>query len=140
MREIKFLGQVTDGKLSDDVRRLISAAITAFDGKRIIVTLKAFHKKRSLKQNSFYWAAVIPMIVMKFREEGDLIDGEEAHDYLMREVGKYTFRSQLTGNMLRRSSSDLTISEWEEFMTAIRAWAAPFNISVPFPNEADQWE
>lgn len=130
-----FTGLVTNGRLPRHVEGAIDAATRLCEGKWLVVTLQVKKKRRSLSQNRFYFGVVVPLVSELFREAGDPMDEEGAHDFLMREVGKFTYRSKLTGQVMRRSSRDLNTEQWEAYMEAIRAWAAQMGLSVPLPGE-----
>jgi hypothetical protein len=74
---------------------------------------------------------------MMFLEQGDMVSAENVYDFLMMEIGGHKITSKLTGRTMRNgfSSTEFMTTEWEDYITAIRAWAAGFGYAIPFPNE-----
>ena len=135
--ELPFRPQ--DGKPPTSVlHRLIDAVAKAGD-KPLVLTLKLQKKWRSLSQNAVYWGVVLPPIVAVFREHGNNVDADDVHCYLKDSVGKLKQHfvtpdgEVLTGP---GSTAKLTTMEFENYLTAVRAWAAQtLGIAVPMPNE-----
>jgi hypothetical protein len=129
---------VTGCRLDGASREAIKKALERMEGKRVRIALSEVKKRRSLSQNRFYFGVVIPIIRSMFEKAGTFADSEEVHTYLKSRVGKMEKRIALPDGSqwyTIGSSSKLTTGEWEDFITAIRAWAADFGVIVPIPNE-----
>jgi len=109
------------------------------EGKLVTFSLVEWKPLRSKKQNSFYFGFIVPPVAQFFTEHGEPTTPDEAHEYLMTEVGKLTYTSAITGKPRRLSSTKLTRSQWEDYITQIRAWGAEYGLVLSFPNEA-QWQ
>jgi hypothetical protein len=102
--------------------------------------------KRSLPQNSYYWACVVPMI-----KEGLIYVGydevkteEDAHEILKHLFLKQQIASTQKGGEViefTRSTTHLTKEQFSEYLESIYRWASEFlNIYIPEPNkQADLW-
>lgn len=103
-----------------------------------MITIEPERRIRSTNENRFYWGIVMPLIHAMFREAGNVVSKEEVHEYLKMHVGKLVKNIHDPEGECKavvRSSADLTTKEWEDWLTNIRAWAAPLGVQVPFPNE-----
>jgi hypothetical protein len=137
--KFKVTCRYEDGKfINKEVRMAIAEALKKCEGKLVTFSLVEWKPLRSKKQNSFYWGFILPPVAQLFTTGGEPTTPEEAHEYLMVEVGKLVYISALTGKQRRLSSTKLTRPQWEDYITQIRAWGAEYGLSLPFPNEA-QW-
>jgi very-short-patch-repair endonuclease len=136
MRE--FTGEVRGGKLPVNMQKAIAGYLKLLEGKRVVLSIREFRAKRSLKQNRFYFDVVIGQVVEMFRESGQVVTEEDVHDHLQREVCKWTKTViGLDGKhyTVRRSSKEKDTAIWEQHNEIIRAWAAEYGWQIPFPNE-----
>lgn len=135
----EFHDLVLSGRFSNThVREAIALTMKQFEGKRIKVTIEEEKKKRTNKQNGFYWAAVIPPIRQLFESGGATVDDEDVHLWLRRNVGKLTrVITDPDGNTwaATRSSTSLSTIEFEEYIEKIREWAINLGVNIPFPDE-----
>lgn len=128
-----FFGEVKGGRISLDTEQMkkrFKDRLFQLEGKKIQLTLNRRTKKRSLKQNSYYWGAIVPMIA----EEVGMLE-EEVHDAL-----RLMFLKDRTGKLETiRSTTQLTTGQFVEYLFDIQVWASSFlNIEKwPDPNE---WE
>lgn len=135
---MQFLSKVENGRISDGCRKIIAQAIKSFNGKFIEIDIKEKKKKRSLSQNAYYWAVVIPAIKVMFDEYGNNVSNEQVHEFLKLEVGKLRDTIILPDGNVRiitGSSAELEPPKFEKYLTEIRAWAAEWDVFIPLPNE-----
>lgn len=133
-----FTATVSEGKLPRTVSEKIAALIRSLDGKRVTVTVKEAKRKRSTQANAFYWAAVIPPIVQKLREAGNMVDAEDVHNYLKDEVGKLRRVIVLPDGEIKRipgSTANLTTAEFQAYLIAVTTWAAEHGIEIEPPGK-----
>lgn len=138
MKALEFSGLVTSGKLPPQVAQAIASAIRRLEGKRLVVSLREQKRRRSTRQNAYYWGCCLPVIVEMFREAGNMVDAEDVHSYLKSEVGKLA-QVLVTpdGEVLKApgSTTKLSTQEFEVYLEKVRAWAASFGLSIPLPHE-----
>lgn len=138
MQKMEFVGKVSGGKIPLHVSKGVGDVLKKMDGKTVKIILQENRKKRSNPQNSFYYGVVIPEIQKMFADSGTDIDMQTTHEYLKRYVGNLTKVLETPDGrkeIVTRSSTELNTIDWEIFIEKIRAWAAPFGVLVPFPNE-----
>lgn len=95
------------------------------------------YKTRSLQQNAFYHAVVVPMVFDGLRDAGFTVrHNEDAHEILKALFLKV--REEKGGIVIERvkSTTELSTTEFNEYIQFITIWAADYlNISIPLPNE-----
>lgn len=102
------------------------------EGREIEILIRKKTPWSSTRQKRFYHGIVIPLVLeARNLDKGDHaeVDAEMRQKFLGPDEDGYT-----------RSISDLTTTEFEDFMEQIRALMAPDNIIIPRPNEADIYE
>ncbi len=138
MDAIEFDGLVKDGKIPHEMSLAIRDVIRRFEGKRVKVTIGKFKRQRSRRQNAYYWGVVLKYVHEMFLEFGNDVSSDDTHEYLKEHIGKLFKDIEGPGGEIRtivRSSTELSTSEWEDFMEKIRAWAASVGLQIPLPNE-----
>jgi hypothetical protein len=131
-----ILGEVRDGKLVADDPELLKKAFRCHEGKRVEFQVKRHRKVRSLNQNAYYWAVVVPLIADAMGED----DAETTHEvlkyecnYEMRAIGKGGERREIRYPL---STADLDTLAFEAYCERCRRFAAEFfSIYIPLPNE-----
>jgi len=138
LKKITVISEVRGGKLTRN-RNLISDIIQSREGKDIEITFSSPTKKRSIKQNSYYWSVIVPIWQKALKEsQGEIFNNEEVNYFL-----KYNFNgddiiNEDTGEALKfaKSSTANTTNDQEEFHKRCRDVAYDmFNIVIPLPNE-----
>lgn len=135
---IELYSEVKNCHLDIPCRLSIKNALKMLDGKKIKVTIEERKKTRSIRQNSFYFGVIVPLVTNFLNEYGANIDGDEAHEFLKQEVMKLRREFVTPDGEVRYitgSTTKLTTAEWELQMDKIRAWAANVSLILPFPNE-----
>lgn len=127
-----MFGIIEKGKLQLDN----PLSICKFEGKRF--EIKILRKKRSNNENRYYWGVLIPIIADSMGED----DLDFVHE-ILRTKYLYEVKIVTIGNHKKefkklRSTADLSIHEFEEYMTKCRMWASKFlSCYVPLPNETE---
>lgn len=136
MDKIPLYGKVENGIFAS--RQLLDRNFPRFNGRMVKVTLEEAKKRRSTSQNSYYFGVVIPMCKTLWHNNGELVSDKYVHKYLKGQVGGMMKRIDNPDNSVGwdvDTSTKLTTKEWEDWMMAIRAWAAQFGLIIPMPNE-----
>ena len=122
-------------------RNLVLNAIQYFNGKNVVISFSKVKKSRSNNQNRFYWGAVIPLIQNGLLEAtGELRSADDIHYKIL--LPMFAPINEIvnkdTGEIIieRLTSSDLTTTQFMEYIMEIQKWASEFlNIDIPNPNE-----
>ena len=116
----------------------LKACMGELPAGRYMVTVHAANR-RSLPQNAYYWAVVVPMVLDGLRGAGwgEIKPPEDDHDILKYRFLTTRMRNQ-DGVVLERikSTSELSKSEFNEYLEQIAQWAAEWlGIAIPEPNQ-----
>ena len=138
-RPLTFTARVTGGRLPLAYGQQFAALLRASEGELVTVSVGPAKRRRSLSQNAYYWAAVVPPVLAAFRDAGNGVDADDVHEFLKTHVGR--LRQVFVtpdGEVLRTagSTAKLTKREFGDYLTACIAWAAEHGIDVP---PADQF-
>ena len=146
-RKISVQTEVKDCKFVEN-RDLIVNAIEVYEGKKVTVTIERFYKKRSNKQNNYYWGVIVEHWKNIIRQEwGEIWTIDEVHEFLKGnlnfdvvvdvETGELAI-NPITQNVIRKpkSTTKNTTFSQEEYHEAARqlAWKM-FQYTIPLPNE-----
>jgi hypothetical protein len=140
MNELRYIGNVTEGKLKIVNRKAFDIDMQGFEGSRVIITLKKYRKSRSNKQNAYYHGCVIPYVIDGLVAMGtnkNLLSSENVHEMLKAKFLGEDIANE-NGEFIRinRSTTDLTTTEFMEYIADIQQWAAEFlSIQIPDPGE-----
>lgn len=138
-KELEFFSRVTNGKLAEGVSLTLRELITKMEGKNLVITVKEQGKRRSDRQNAFYWGVVIPLIKQLFEDAGTTCAPEDVHCYLKEHVGgmmKVIILPDGSRRAIVESSTKLTTVQWEDYMEKVRAWAAGWGVVIALPSES----
>lgn len=121
-------GIVFSGKLKLHNRDRFDDWMKGLRGDVEVIVRKP-QQPRSLKENNYYWGVIIKMIS---EETGAFPD--DAHYELKR-----MFLKQSGDKIpVLISTTDLSTTEFEEFLSKVRIWAASeLGIMIPQPNECE---
>ncbi len=107
----------------------------------VVVTIKKWYKKRSLKQNSvLHW--YINAISDETGQSVDTIKEVLRHKFLSEDIvdrNGEIMADRSSGEVLKRykSTTELSTMQFNEFTENIRLWANDFlGLQLPLPNEA----
>ena len=122
-------------------RNLVLNAIKSFNDKDVVITFSKPKKSRSNNQNNFYWGVVLPLIQKGLLDAtGELRSNDNIHYNIL--LPLFAPTNEIinidTGECIveRLTSSDLTTTQFCEYILEIQKWAAEFlGIDIPSPNE-----
>lgn len=128
---------MNNGRLSTKVSEEIREFLESMEGKEIDINIKKAKSKRSLSQNAYYWAGVIPIVRQGFKDLGYLLSDEETHDVLKEKFiqPKMIMKDdEFVGNF-RRTTTAMTKTEFSEYIEQIQQFGAEIlGVQIPDPN------
>lgn len=105
--------------------------LAALNGEEIICTLSKRRRKRTIPQNDWYWAAIVPAFAEHWGYEKR--EHEKAHESLKFEFLRV--RDQ-NGRERVRSTTELTTKEFSDYCEECRRFAATeYDMYIPDPGE-----
>jgi hypothetical protein len=120
MRAPIFYGCVEGGRIVLDNKGRFTPYLQTFEGQRIELVLREKRTTRSDRQNSYYHAIVVQMISEKTGHSHD-----ETHEILKKQFNI-------------ESTAKLKTSEFEDYLSVIKVWAAEFlDLPIPDPGTVD---
>ena len=138
MKSIEIITQVNNGNFKRN-RNEILKAIKQFEGKTIMFKLSILSKKRSMEQNSYYWAVIIPITKNAINESwGEVWSTEKTHEFLKSKFLFYEKVNEETSEIIKvpKSTTENTTTDQENYYSEIREFLKEwFNVECPLPNE-----
>lgn len=132
---------VTDGRLPEYIRVIISERLKGFEGKRVTITIDD-SKKRSNPQNDYYHGVIVKMVHDWMVEHGnDGLDVDVVHEYLKRQFPEYTKKTkEITlpdGEVISQVyfTTKIPTKDFSAYMEKCQVWAADRDLYIPLPNE-----
>ena len=136
--KIVYNGIVKDTGIHIYNRRHFDKEVQGLIGKKIEISVQPKRKHRSLSQNSYYWAVIVPLIREGMHEVGCRLGIEEIHELLKTKFRIVEHVNQVTGEIMGSigSTTDMTTTDMMGYFAEITQWAAEYLSSqIPEPNE-----
>lgn len=142
--KLEYYGKVSASGEITLPKRMRNELVSLFAGHKIHVIVKRNRKRRSLHQNDYYWAVIVPYILRGFIEFGNqLQEGNQEHLKLIHEFlkGRFLYGEELYDangevHSMPPTTTILTTTEAEEYYDQCRQFAAEYlNVVIPLPNE-----
>ncbi len=123
----KFKAKILNNKLVLPSTKLFRENLKNFEGKEVELIIQRYRKTRTLKQNAYYWGAIIPILAEHFGYED-----EEMHEAL-----KWIFlKKRLAPIPTVISTTTLNTAQFIDYIERIKRWATiNYNIVLPDPEE-----
>ena len=138
MKKVEIITSVVDGKFTRN-RTIVLQAISSFNDSDVILTFDKPKRKRSVRQNSYYWGLLVPLMQQGAKDMwGEVWSIDKAHKHLSKLFVFHESVNQQTGEISQtyKSTTENTTTEWEIYMTQIRIYLLDdFDINAPEPNE-----
>ena len=137
-KKIEIISEVKDGKPKTN-RDLIKAAFENYEGKQVKITIGLCYRKRSNRQNAYYFGVIVEHWRNIIREQwGEIWSKEEVHGFLKSNLNYEELVDEETGMVIRKPKSTTENSTYtqEDYHTACRdlAWQM-FEYQIPLPEE-----
>lgn len=133
----EFLIYKKDGVIANQAQ--VEWTLNSLEDGRYRVAISAY-KKRSLPQNKYYWAAMLPMVVEGLRHIGysEVKTVDDAHEVVKVLFLKRKIYNENTGEEIEvpGSTAKLTTTEFNLLIDQVIQWAAEYlGLQIPLPNE-----
>lgn len=122
-------------------KRRMLTLIGALKGQQW-VEIRKFRRGRTLAQNSWYWACIVPAAGQWMREMGNDVTDAQAHEVMAERFLGIDVKNEDTGELLGRavrSTTSLDVTEMVDYCEKCRAWLAESNVIVPDP-DPEYWK
>jgi len=131
-------GRVINGALKLANKTEFKADIANFEGKEVVITVEVKSKKRSLKQNRYYWGVVVPLVKDGMIEVGYRMTKESTHEYLLSNFNIIELVNEHSGEILKSigRTTEMSTVEITTYFEKIAEWSLEYlNVIIPIPNE-----
>lgn len=137
MTTMRFYCHQSTGELLPEHAALIADFMRQNFGKQVQAVFRT-GAGRSLSQNSYYWAVVLPVVCNMLRGGGVEVTPDDAHEYLKRRFLPDDFGVVAPDGrvvFVHKSTANLTKPEFADFLNAVIAWASDYGVSIPSPTK-----
>ena len=123
----------SDGWLRLDRERDHRAYLHRLKGQRVEVVVRKVRTQRSQQQNKYLHGVVLPLLAEAFGN--DVHEHDALHYALLAECfGTY----EVLGRQVpKRTSSQLSVAEFQEYLDWLIRFGAEHGVIVPLPNEVE---
>lgn len=127
-----FFGKIENGKIVITRKDIFKEYVSKIgEGQEIQLTIGKRHWTRSTSENSYYWAVIVQMVA---DHVGWIPD--DAHAYMAKLFLKKGIEFKGKREVVVRSTTSLTVPEFEKYCENCRMWAAnELGVVIPMPNE-----
>ena len=110
-----------DGKLPPGIRQTLANVIPSYAGKRVRMDIAEAKEKRSLDQNSYYHAAIVPHVRKVRFEMGDPLSLDQVHEDLLQQFSPTVTAKRADGSTYTRPkrSKELSVEDMRQYLDAI---------------------
>jgi len=123
-------GTVRYGQFFPDDPKKYYRALYRNEGKEVEITVRRKRKKRSGRENRYYWAVIVDILANHLG-----YTPQEMHEALKWELLRIRHRGKPD---TVKSTADLSTVEFEDYCSRARMWAsAELGCYIPLPNEVD---
>lgn len=99
--------------------------------KVYVLEIRVANDKRSLDQNQYYWAVVVPLFC-----QSTGYTKEEGHQYFKQEFLSYQSKNSFGMKDFTKSTADLNTADFEKYLEQCRLFCYhELNLHIPLPNE-----
>lgn len=126
-----------NGKFPEGIRETLAKVIPSFAGKKVRMSIAEAQEKRSLDQNSYYWAAIVPAVRTARLEAGDPLSLDAVHEDLLKQFAPLIECKDLKGVIYTRPmrSKEMSVRQMAEYITAITGVMAEFGNPIPLKGD-----
>lgn len=133
----EFILHINNGEITNKTK--VRSVFTDLRDGKYLVKISSM-KKRSLLQNAYYHAVVVPMVKDGLREAGynEVRTNEDAHEVLKHLFLKKKIKSEKTEEeiTIAGSTTKLTTTDFNKFLEEVWQWASEYlGITIPEPNQ-----
>jgi len=135
--KFEYLADIDNGVLKIRGRKSFDLDIKTCDWKVGKITLEKYKAKRSLNQNAYYHACIIPILQQGMADLGHKYSRETVHEMMKLKFLKEDVPVNDHGEFITRvkSTTELNKVQFGEYIDEITAWAAEYlGVTIPPAN------
>jgi hypothetical protein len=126
-KKLQFWGRIVEGRLKLNSRNFFEKRISEYEDCPVLLQVERVRSIRTLAQNSLYWGVWLPMIAESTGHTSD-----ELHEfYKSMFLPKRFIKVGEKSVAISGSTTDLSISEFSDYLMKIQAEVAQMGIELP---------
>jgi len=139
--KVNLKGTIKKGSIMIKNESFFSDLINQFEGQDIVISLSKEEKRRSNKQNDWYWGVAIPLIIQEIQNNtGEKYSKDDIHDWNMaRAVKLQPIIKEMFDETIvvykQKKTSRMSTKEFSDFKEIIQKYWAEREIYISDPNE-----
>ncbi len=126
--QIKFQTKIEDGHIKETNYSIFM--LSKYAPAPVYISVEPVNRRRTLSQNAYYWAVVIPALSEKTGYAPGQLDRLLEQEFCPREVIVWRGIEKVT----IKHCKDLTVGEMTEFLTNVIAEAQSMGVEIEPPN------
>tara|TARA_B100000768_G_scaffold181907_1_gene207315 strand:+ start:3708 stop:4148 length:441 start_codon:yes stop_codon:yes gene_type:complete len=138
---MEYIAKVEQGQIIFFNREILELQVQSLEGKNVSVRIQKLVRKRSDRQNRWYWGVAIPTIIKGIEQQsGEVLAKDTAHALALNITDGIKLESKMLfgHNVLevkQKRTSDMTVEEFNEFYKRLQNAFAEKDIIIPDPNQ-----
>jgi hypothetical protein len=138
---MEYIAKIEQGQIIFSNREILELQIQSLEGKNVAVRIQKLVKKRSDRQNRWYWGVAIPTIIKGIEEQnGEVLDKSTAHALALNITDGIKLESKMLFGynvieVKQKRTSDMSVDEFNEFYKKLQITFAERDIIIPDPSQ-----
>lgn len=138
---MEYIAKIEQGQIIFSNREILELQIQSLEGKNVAVRIQKLVKKRSDRQNRWYWGVAIPTIIRGIEEQnGEVLDKSTAHALALNITDGIKLESKMLFGynvieVKQKRTSDMSVEEFNEFYKKLQITFAERDIIIPDPSQ-----
>ena len=136
---MEYLAVIKDGNIVVGNREIYDHQIESLEGEQVTVKIEKVKRKRSDKQNRWYWGVAVPTVMKGIEKQtGEKYDKETIHAMILNLVGGLKMETKIIMGMnvievKQKRTSEMTTEEFVDFHNKLQEHFAEKDIIIPDP-------
>ncbi len=138
---MEYIAKIEQGQIIFSNREILQLQVQSLEGKDVAVRIQKLVRKRSDRQNRWYWGVAIPTIIRGIEEQnGEVLDKSTAHALALNITDGIKLESKMLFGynvieVKQKRTSDMSIEEFHVFYQKLQTAFAERDIIIPDPSQ-----
>lgn len=138
---MEYIAKIQQGQIIFSNREILQLQVQSLEGKDVAVRIQKLVKKRSDRQNRWYWGVAIPSIIKGIEQQnGEVLDKGTAHALALNITDGIKLESKMLFGynvieVKQKRTSDMSVEEFHVFYQKLQATFAERDIIIPDPSQ-----
>ena len=138
---MEYIAKIEQGQIIFSNREILQLQVQSLEGKDVAVRIQKLVRKRSDRQNRWYWGVAIPTIIRGIEEQnGEVLDKSTAHALALNITDGIKLESKMLFGynvieVKHKRTSDMSLEEFHVFYQKLQTAFAERDIIIPDPSQ-----